>query len=616
MDQFRRPKAADLFCGAGGLTLGLRDAGFDVVVGVDSDATAIETHASLCTGWSGKMNLAESREVNDLVDLLKKCDLTIIAGGPPCQPYSRAGLSKIRDLVEQGQRDAIDPRRDMWRVFVDIAMRVKPPVVLLENVPDMAWSDDMSIIREMVDAMEGHGYSVHAKVVTATSLGVPQYRQRLIVVAMRDGEAFSWPRRNSEVTVGDALGDLPEIEPGWTNAGDGTTGTPYAPESARTKFAKRMRSRVPEKDQSVIFDHITRAVREDDAEAFALMDASTLYSDLPEHLRRYRDDIFDDKYKRLDFDKPSRSITAHIARDGYWYIHPSESRTISVREAARLQTFPDHIRFAGTPTAALRQIGNAVPPQLAKRIGQSVLAALDRENSETVTTAEVATDLAAAAEPLISCGAPWLSATSPWAVVQGELLFGGSGTGQCKSIWHEIARWDTFAKTLEHAPATLVGVLDEKRVARLVEASRWYQAVSPDPAVALAATGNPHVPGPIKEIALTCLTDGKSIAMARRPSIERVVRRHSLKVDSHSKSDVRLAAARLIGNQPTSRPALVALLQISRIYCHPKSPDCSSCPLSTSCLYKNTIRHPESSSSSRRSATNLAGSRLGNPTLE
>ena len=103
-------------------------------------------------------------------------------------------------------------------------------------------------------------------------------------------------------------------------------------------------------------------MREDDERAFQLMDAKTRYSDLPEDMRRYRDDIFDDKYKRLDENELSRTITAHIAKDGYWYIHPRQNRTLTVREAARLQTFPDRFRFAGPPSAAFRQIGNAVPP--------------------------------------------------------------------------------------------------------------------------------------------------------------------------------------------------------------------------------------------------------------
>ena len=125
-------------------------------------------------------------------------------------------------------------------------------------------------------------------------------------------------------------------------------------------------------DADRVYDHITRPVREDDERAFELMDPKTRYSDLPADMRRYRDDIFDDKYKRLDENDLSRTITAHIAKDGYWYIHPRQNRTLTVREAARLQTFPDRFRFAGPPSAAFRQIGNAVPPLVGERLGRAL----------------------------------------------------------------------------------------------------------------------------------------------------------------------------------------------------------------------------------------------------
>src|SRR5665811_2033713 len=116
--------------------------------------------------------------------------------------------------------------------------------------------------------------------------------------------------------------------------------------------------RMRERDTpGVLHDHMTRAVRTDDLEIFELMDSKTLYSDIPEHLRRYKADSFNDKYKRLAWDEVSRSITAHIAKDGYWYIHPEEHRTLTVREAARLQTFPDSFRFAGQPSHRFSQIG-------------------------------------------------------------------------------------------------------------------------------------------------------------------------------------------------------------------------------------------------------------------
>ena len=144
-----------------------------------------------------------------------------------------------------------------------------------------------------------------------------------------------------------------------------------------------------------VYDQITRPVREDDKIAFEHMDAKTRYSDLPEELRRYRADIFDDKYKRLEENGLSRTITAHIAKDGYWYIHPRDNRTLTVREAARLQTFPDRYRFAGPPSAAFRQIGNAVPPFLGEQLGMAIRASLDKPAAAGPSSLDTGNALAA-----------------------------------------------------------------------------------------------------------------------------------------------------------------------------------------------------------------------------
>src|SRR3954452_8824477 len=144
-----------------------------------------------------------------------------------------------------------------------------------------------------------------------------------------------------------------------------------------------MRSGLSEPERLLIRDHICRDVRPDDMEAFRLLAEGQTYVDLPERLRRYRSDVFTDKYKRLVWSELCRSITAHIAKDGYWYIHPQQHRTLSVREAARVQTFPDWFRFAGQPTLQLRQIGNAVPPMLASAVGKQLLIALRSRRKST-----------------------------------------------------------------------------------------------------------------------------------------------------------------------------------------------------------------------------------------
>jgi DNA (cytosine-5)-methyltransferase 1 len=125
-------------------------------------------------------------------------------------------------------------------------------------------------------------------------------------------------------------------------------------------------------DKNLIYDHVIRDVRDDDKIIFSLMNEGDKYTDIPEKYRRYRSDSFKDKYSKLIWDEPSWTITAHIRKDAYRYIHPDQEqgRMLSIREFARLQSFPDHFRFCGAPTRRMQQIGNAVPPFLAQSIAE------------------------------------------------------------------------------------------------------------------------------------------------------------------------------------------------------------------------------------------------------
>jgi DNA (cytosine-5)-methyltransferase 1 len=359
--------AVDLFAGAGGLSLGLEKAGWKVAVAVDHDPRVLETHRHNFGGLTLDLDLGDPGQRADLVGLLNQVEIDLVAGGPPCQPFSRAGRSKIRSLVEAGLRDSHDHRQELWRGFLDIALKVRPRAVLMENVPDMALGDDFFVVRTMVEALEGAGYATQVQLADAWKFGVPQHRKRLILLARNDGQPFTWPDSTRKVTtLKDAIDDLPRL--GQTTGGRRLSYTPHAPLSA---FAQNLRSGSA---ADVVFDHMTRPVRDDDRAIFAMMNSQTRYSQIPARLRRYAVESFDDKYKRLAWDELSRSITAHIAKDGYWYIHPEEGRTLTVREAARIQTFPDAFRFAGTRSDAFRQIGNAVPPLL----GEAAAAAVRR----------------------------------------------------------------------------------------------------------------------------------------------------------------------------------------------------------------------------------------------
>jgi DNA (cytosine-5)-methyltransferase 1 len=360
-----RPLAIDLFSGAGGLGAGVEAAGWTVVAAVDHDKAALETHRANFRGQALEVDMSDVTQVAGLIEELRPLGIDLVAGGPPCQPFSRAGRAKIRSLVNDGARDAVDARKELWRSFIDVVLELRPRAVLMENVPDMAIGDDLTVIREIADILEEAGYVVDYRLLDAWRHGVPQHRKRFILQARNDGALPVWPSLNDDrPSVRDAIEDLPPL-----NDTTGGRELPYLAEPTRA-LAKELRGAA---GPDVIYDHMTRPVRDDDREAFELMTSSTLYSDLPDRLKRYRSDTFNDKYKRLDWDDLSRTITAHIAKDGYWYIHPAEHRTLTVREAARIQTFPDSFRFFGTRSDAFRQIGNAVPPILGRVVAESIL---------------------------------------------------------------------------------------------------------------------------------------------------------------------------------------------------------------------------------------------------
>jgi DNA (cytosine-5)-methyltransferase 1 len=591
-----RPLAADLFCGAGGLSLGLARAGYNVVLGVDHDDEALATHRAHHPGLSVNWDLSEPDVVDWVAHLITACGIELVAGGPPCQPFSRAGRSMIRELVRTGRRHHHDRRRDLWEAFLDVIERSTPKAVIMENVPDMALDRGMVILRTMIERLEAMGYTVEERVVDTWRYGVPQFRQRLILVALARHVTFEWPAEAGErVTVSNAISDLPEVEGGWRPSnGDGTDPvasgwSPY--DGPRTDFQREARRNVPPGSSNRIYDQITRPVREDDAVAFAQMGPDTRYSELASDLKRYRDDIFDDKYKRLDPDDLSRTITAHIAKDGYWYIHPWQDRTITVREAARLQTFPDEVRFAGPPSAAFRQIGNAVPVLLGQRIGEAVREALDRGVRSNDSTAVVARELALWFEDHPPVRVPWLTAGNRWQVIQAELLWGRLAGDQISRAWAAVRNLTDPGDTIAAAPVLrrLAMVWQrETRFDQLLETAAWF-ADHPG-ALSASATGAelataPHVTTAVADLACRVVPGDTEDPVLVSYGVLRVAARfQGLPVDQRNRlSDGRLAVARMIGGEDSSHHAHLALIELANGVCGPGRPRCGSCPLHTMC---------------------------------
>jgi DNA (cytosine-5)-methyltransferase 1 len=586
--------AADLFSGAGGLSLGLEQAGVRVVLAVDHDPEAAETHAHHFGGLALDWDLAEPTVVEKVAGLICSAGIDVLAGGPPCQPFSRASRSGIRDRVRQGLRDPHDQRRDLWRSFLEVARLCRPRAVVMENVPDMALDREMFILRSMVLELEQLGYAVEERLVDTSQYGVPQFRQRLIMVALADGVRFQWPPADEHVVkVSSAISDLPPVVGGWRPLGGADGWQAYG--GPRTRFQRAMRLGVPPEQSGRVYDHITRPVRADDELAFDLMDTGTLYSDLPEEYKRYRDDIFDDKYKRLDEHDLSRTITAHIAKDGYWYIHPQQNRTITVREAARLQTFPDWYRFAGPPSAAFRQIGNAVPPALGRAIGQGLTQTLATPVPAAAGSETIAAILAGWFRSVPEPGIPWLRATTRWQVLSAERLLERAAPQNMRSLWPLLER-------LRGPYATVAAAEDLREIAGWIgrqDRARQLLAL----ATQLIDNGNPDltdellaelvsrkaIPPAHADMASLVVGAGSEEASEEPVIINKGVLRVAANFTGmivhrrNRMSDGRIAVARMIGYGSDARTAHLALMELSSSLCRPADPLCGRCPLAGLC---------------------------------
>ncbi|MGH3086925.1 MAG: DNA (cytosine-5-)-methyltransferase [Rubrobacteraceae bacterium] len=611
--------AADLFSGAGGMSLGLEDAGMRVVFGADFDADALETHAHYFGGMAVDWDLGDPGNVHRVGEILRSAEIDVIAGGPPCQPFSKAGRSKMRHLVREGQREPHDQRRDLWRSYLEIIRTAQPRAVIMENVPDMALDREMFILRSIVQELEDSGYSVQERVVETSSYGVPQFRQRLILIALRNGSEFTWPEPAEErVTLSNAISDLPSVDPkaGWQAATNRTEYKPYG--GPATSFQREMRGRVSDLHRFRVYDHVTRKVRDDDLEAFEHLDTKTKYSELPENLKRYRDDIFDDKYKRLDGNALSRTITAHIAKDGYWYIHPKENRTLTVREAARIQTFPDYFRFAGSPTSGFRQIGNAVPPFLGRAVGRTVVQALNAESgARAIPSSRTRSALSTWIESHLDEFDPWITSGSRWKVLAGETLFSGESTVVKRALWplvsdlarpqqvldadetiREICEWIGRAASAD----TLLAMADA-----LVE--HGVHSTIPDTELQILVADK-LVPNGMAELAMVVQSDEEEPVIVTAGAL-RVAGRFFHGNDGwlrNRNSDGRIAIARLIGNSETSRAAQLALIELGQRTCTPKAPDCGECPLAMWCR-----RNFEDSPKERLQAQRVRQVRVSSP---
>jgi DNA (cytosine-5)-methyltransferase 1 len=385
----REYSVVDLFGAPGGLSLGFKMSGyFKILACVDNDPVAAATYAYNLN--EAKVITSEIQKAYAFLYEIKKNwgEIDVVMGGPPCPGFSVVGRVKIASLARTGKWNHLknthpkfidDPRNDLYKYFVRVVKKLRPKFFVMENVFGMVSHGGGETVKRVLKDFARIGYATEWRVLNAANYGVPQKRKRIFFVGNRLGLPNPFPApthslsaENSDEgsglkktpTVWDAIGDLPRL-----HAGEGEEMAPYD-RNPFTDYQRWARS-----GSRYVFNHVARPHSERDLRLFRHMREGMRWAELPLRLRMmygYRDDVFRDRMKRLHRNKPAWTITAHLAKDGYAYIHPTQDRTITVREAARLQSFPDTFIFYGPLTAQFKQVGNAVPPLLAMAVGNEI----------------------------------------------------------------------------------------------------------------------------------------------------------------------------------------------------------------------------------------------------
>ncbi|MBQ0907676.1 DNA cytosine methyltransferase [Flavobacterium sp. F-328] len=402
-------KYIDLFAGAGGLSEGFIRAGFDPVAHVEMNKDACETlktrtafhylrensrleeyydylreKISRDELWakvpSNLINSVINTEIsaNTLPFIFEKIDqelgaqkVDLVIGGPPCQAYSVAG--RARD--PKGMSD--DPRNHLYKYYVEFLKRYKPKMFVFENVPGILSANNGGYLDLIFSAVREAGYQLEKKVLNAKHFGVLQDRKRVIIIGWKKNLKFKYPlfeeNEPQYEILKDLFSDLPIIQ-----AGEGKWGaTKYAKRTNKYLEASGIRNGVDFTTQ-----HIARMNNENDLEIYRIAVEKLVhenkrlnYAELPQRLIKHNNiKSFSNRFQVVKHNGVSHTVVAHICADGHYYIHPDikQNRSITVREAARIQSFPDDYFFEKSRTAAFKQIGNAVPVLMAEGIAKKI----------------------------------------------------------------------------------------------------------------------------------------------------------------------------------------------------------------------------------------------------
>jgi DNA (cytosine-5)-methyltransferase 1 len=347
----------DLFCGAGGLSSGLKSAGFKAAAGIDADYNSIRTFKfNFPEAVALTKNLAKYTPQDFSNEYgFKKGDFTIIVGGPPCQGFSISG-----------QRRLDDPRNKLFLELIKYVEFFSPEAFIVENVPGLIGLYEGKIRVRIAEALEVLGYDIFYKTLLASDYGIPQDRRRVFFVGVQKGKKFHFPQKThseksehplcTKITVADAISDLPLLD---SQLGAEEMDYLYGPLNSYQEYCRKGSERV--------YNHTASKHAQKTREIIALVPEGSNYKSLPIELQNTR--RFHVAWTRIDSSKPAPTVdTGHRH-----HFHPWVNRVPTVRENARFQSFPDTFMFLGPKTSQYKQVGNAVPPLLAMAVGKELI---------------------------------------------------------------------------------------------------------------------------------------------------------------------------------------------------------------------------------------------------
>lgn len=368
--------ALDLFAGAGGFSVGMENAGFNIIAAVEFNPKIAETyrynHKNTTLIVDDITNVSASKEdplskisLNNIKDIFDKknakCD--IIFGGPPCQGFSMSGY-RIRNKIPFLE----DKRNLLFKEFIRMVKFLNPKVFVIENVPGILNYDNGSVKNEIFETFNNLGYDIEAKVLCAADYGVPQLRNRAFFIGNRIGIKSSdlFPEishtKENYISVSDAINDIPPI-----NAGEIFEKVKYFRNEDLSEYQHKLRG-----NNKLLYNHSSPKHKKETIQILSMIKQGQTMKDLPEHMKTKS--VHSGAYGRMEESKPAYTLTTRLNTPSVGRItHPNQNRTITPREAARIQSFPDRFRFIGDITSIGMQIGNAVPPILAEKIGLNII---------------------------------------------------------------------------------------------------------------------------------------------------------------------------------------------------------------------------------------------------